>query len=99
MEQNIVYSSKPETEVMLGDRVETRDFFRKCQGVVVYVPGKSKRHSQMHGDGQDYVGVILDKGALVLRKVMPDGKVRASLVFIGRGEVGELPMPSEDAEY
>lgn len=94
-----IFYSDGVTEVCLGDVVRTRDFFRMCEGSVVYVPGRSPVHSQMEHHGQKFVGVILKKGALVPEPVPEDLKLHKRIQFVSRGDVGDLKLPPEDAEF
>lgn len=68
--RNIKYSN--DSDVMLGDHVETRDFFRKVTGRVVYVPGISPKHPDMEHHGLVYVGIQVPSGPLLATLVNPE---------------------------
>lgn len=77
--------------VRLGDRVELRVWvrlFRKSAGVVVYVPGISKRRPQMEHSGLVWVGVQLDDGGTVIGSFVDPAthRLQKGVKLTGRGE-------------
>jgi hypothetical protein len=68
----VTYKDKV-TAVQLGDRVETRLWWRKKTGRVVYVPGLSPAHADMERDGLCWVGIRLDDGGFLSTLVDPEG--------------------------
>ena len=76
MEKNrvVTYSDRV-TPVQLGDHVETRVWWRKRLGRVVYVPGISPKNAEMEHDGLTWVGIRLDGGeGFVSTVVDPEGR-------------------------
>ena len=61
------------TPVQLGDHVESRVWFRKRKGRVVYVPGVSPLNKNMEYNGLCWVGIRLEDGSFVSTVVDPDG--------------------------
>ncbi len=58
-------------EVRLGDHVQTRIFFRKRVGRVVYVPGISMPNPEFERDGLSEVGIRLADGSMLASVVDP----------------------------
>jgi hypothetical protein len=86
------------TPVQLGDRVETRIWFRKHRGRVVYIPGTSPLNGAMAFNGLTWVGVRLDEGGFVSCIVDPaQGYLRNKVVLLSRdaANISEL-QPDED---
>ena len=61
------------TPVQLGDHVETRVWWRKRRGRVVYVPGISAVNRNMERNGLVWVGIRLEEGGFVSTVVDPEG--------------------------
>lgn len=90
------------TPVMLDDRVELRvwvKLFRKLPGTVVYVPGLSKRWSQMEHGGLAWVGIRMNHGGTVVGSLIdPETKcLQKGVRLLGRGEraSAEVVNPKE----
>jgi hypothetical protein len=88
--------------VMLDDRVELRvwiKLFRKLPGTVVYVPGLSKRRTQMEHGGLTWVGIRMDHGGAVVGSLVdPEtGYLQKKVRLLGRGERvnAEVANPDE----
>jgi hypothetical protein len=93
----ITYSDKV-TPVQLGDRVETRVWWRKRPGRVVYVPGLSPLNQEMARGGLTWVGIRLDEGGFVSTVVDPTGLFLVkNEKFLARDPSGFTPLgPDED---
>jgi hypothetical protein len=86
------------TEVRLGDRVETRIFFRKHRGRVAYLPGVSPLNRAMERDGLRWVGVRLDEGGFVSAAVDPEQHfLIGKLTFLARDETA-VPAIEPDVD-
>jgi len=84
------------TEVRLGDRIETRIWFRKHRGRVAYLPGISPFNAAMEYNGLRWVGVRLEEGGFVSVVVDPDGgHLRGNLTFVGRDVLAIPRVPSD----
>lgn len=96
-DRNITYSDRL-TPVQLGDHVETRVWWRKRRGRVVYVPGISPFNPVMERDGLRWVGVRLDDGGFVSTVVDPDGHfLRKNEKLLKRDSTGiDALKPDED---
>lgn len=76
-----------EAEVKLGDIVDTRIWFRRRRGQVVYVPGESPKNKYIDYGGLENVGIQIDNGPFVATLVDPDSKkLKKKVIFIRRGE-------------
>lgn len=86
------------TPVQLGDHVETRVWWRKRRGRVVYVPGISPVNRQMERDGLKWVGIRLEEGGFVSTVVDPEGFfLRKNEKFLRRDTEGFVALrPDED---
>jgi hypothetical protein len=73
MDRPVVTYSDKQTTVQLGDHVETRVWWRKKKGRVVYVPGVSPKNPEMERDGLTWVGIRLEEGGFVSTVVDPTG--------------------------
>ena len=81
------------TPIQLGDRVETRVWFSKKQGRVVYVPGISPPNSNMEYNGLCWVGIRLDEGGFVSTVVDPKGAfLRRKEKLLRRDPSGYEPL-------
>jgi hypothetical protein len=93
------------TQVELGDRVETRIFFRKHRGRVAYVPGVSRLNATMERDGLRWIGVRLDEGGFMSVGVDPDQNFAiGNLTFLSRDpldvpEIGADQDPHGDDSF
>lgn len=86
------------TEVRLGDRVETRLWFRTRRGRVAYLPGQSPLNAAMERDGLQWVGVRLDQGGFMSLVVDPEQHVViGNLTFVTRDEA-DMPELKADAD-
>ena len=86
------------TPVELGDHVQTRVFFRRHTGRVVYIPGVSKQHPSMEFNGLRWVGIRLDRGGFVSAVIDPQAQYfRTRIILISRDSspVQEL-VPGQD---
>jgi hypothetical protein len=94
----ITYSDRV-TPVQLGDHVETRVWWRKRRGRVVYVPGISAVNHEMERDGLTWVGIRLDEGSFVSTVVDPDGRfLRKNEKLLARDSKAFAELkPDEDA--
>ncbi|MDD5037440.1 MAG: hypothetical protein PHE55_22160 [Methylococcaceae bacterium] len=93
-----VYYRDRTTQVMLGDLVETRIWFRKQRGKIVYVPGISKLNPEMERDGLRWVGISLNGGGFIAQVIDPkDNFLIKPVILLNRSdiEIGELG-PQED---
>ena len=86
------------TPVQLGDHVETRIWFRKHGGRVVYVPGVSPLNRNMERDGLRWIGVRLEEGGFLSALVDPgQDYLRSRLHFVCRDSEGVAELkPEED---
>ena len=86
------------TPVQLGDRVETRVWFSRKPGRVVYVPGISPPNSNMEYNGLCWVGIRLDEGGFVSTVVDPKGAyLRRNEKLLRRDPSGyEALSPADD---
>lgn len=87
---NTMFYSDGTTELQLGDRVLVSRFLRKpLDGVVCYVPGYSKVHEEMAIDGLEFWAVSLDDGRVLAWPFLPGKRVKSSITFVRRGDVGD----------
>jgi hypothetical protein len=90
------------TQVLPGDHVELRvwaHLFKKEPGVVVYVPGISKRHPGMEHGGLAWVGIKLGDGTVVGHVIDPKTKsLKKGIRFVRRGEAAEELPPDQQLE-
>ena len=99
----VLYADRT-TPVQLGDRVETRVWFSKKQGRVVYVPGISPPNSNMEYNGLCWVGIRLDEGGFVSTVVDPKGAFLRRKEKLrrrdpsGYEDLAELAHPNEGGE-
>ena len=86
------------TPVQLGDHVETRIWFRRHRGRVVYIPGVSPLNGNMERDGLRWVGVRLEEGGFLSAVVDPEqDRLRSRLRFVCRDSEGVAELkPEED---
>jgi len=85
---------------MLGDVVETRVWFRKYLGRVVYVPGVSELNPEMERDGLQWVGVRLDRGGFVAKVIDPVEKyILKSLKLIRRSNEGYEKLRADEDPF
>jgi hypothetical protein len=86
------------TPVQLGDRVESRAWFRKYRGRVSYIPGVSPFNSAMEYNGLRWVGVRLEQGGFVSFVVDPTHEyLRGYLRFLGR-DAADVPQIAPDQD-
>ncbi|MGC4073570.1 MAG: hypothetical protein QM760_13850 [Nibricoccus sp.] len=92
------YGGQP--EVLLGDRVEIRGFFRKRRGIINYVPGISTPHGEMEHNALFWVGISFSGGEFTGMLVDPDtGCTLKKMAFLERGAEQEAtPLPPEPFE-
>jgi hypothetical protein len=99
MNTSRLYYWNTDTEVMLGDVVEIRKWFRSEIGVVAYIPGLSPKHPQIYEDdiGPDWMIRRPGGGfwSMGYAPEEPPGKYRKNIRFIERGKSG-LVTPDED---
>ncbi len=102
---SIIYDTKDNIQVQLGDKVTTRIFlFFKYTGVVAYVPGISPKRRDMEHNGILNICIKCDDRSYIT-KYVDEGKMRVhkSVKFIERGEpiAGIQPddIISEDDEF
>ena len=89
-----VHYADGSTQVLPGDRVSVRLFFRRRQGEVIYVPGISRRRGTYEHHGLKWVGVSLADGWAIGSIVLPEtGTLQKSVRFLGRGS--ESPEAAE----
>ncbi len=73
------------TEVLLGDRVETRALFRKRIGRVVYVPGISEFNPEFEYNGIQWVGIRFSDRSLIASPVkQATGNLNKKVKFLAR---------------
>lgn len=74
------------TQVQLGDKVETKVWFRRRSGRIAYVPGISLINVEFEHDGLRWVGIRLENGSIVATVVDPKGDyiLKKSLKFVER---------------
>jgi hypothetical protein len=85
------------TPVQLGDHVETRVWFWKKKGRVVYVPGVSPPNTNMEYNGLCWVGIRLEEGGFVSTVVDPEGAyLRRKEVLLKRDPQGFAPLSEEE---
>jgi hypothetical protein len=91
-----------ETEVKEGDLVSYKStllFWKWKNGVVTYVPGKSKPHPQMEHHGLKWVGVAGKDGTFRGIYVEPEGSYALNtLLFIARGCIDGHVTPDQIKE-
>lgn len=83
-----------ETEVQLGDRVETRFWYLfKKRGRIVYLPGVSPFHSDFEHHGLKWVGVFAEDESLFGEVVDPkSGTLLKRVKFLRRDESELEPL-------
>jgi hypothetical protein len=95
-----LYYQGTEIPVIVGDRVVVKSLFgRKRNGVVTYVPGQSKVHSEMEGPGFAQWAITLDDeaGTTLVWTYAPDQLQPARrILFVSRGEAPENALPAPD---
>jgi hypothetical protein len=99
MSNRVVTYSDRVTPVQLGDHVETRVWWQKRRGRVVYVPGISPVNAEMERDGLTWVGIRLDgEEGFVSTLVDPEGLFLVKKEkFLQRDPEGFTPLgPEED---
>lgn len=95
----ITYSDRV-TPVQLGDRVETRVWWRKRRGRVVYVPGISPVNREMERDGLVWVGIRLDDGGFVSTVVDPEGHfIRKNEKLLARERKGFAELKPDEQPH
>ena len=73
------------TLVEVGDHIETRIFFKKHKGRVVYVPGVSPPNERFQQEGFERIGIDLENGPFLAEMVDPyEGWVGKGIKFIKR---------------
>jgi hypothetical protein len=81
-------------EVQIGDRVFIKRWFRSdLFAVVCYIPGISRCHQDLEYEDVKKWAVRYDNGTLGVMGYGPEnryGQPLKDLVFVGRGEGGEL---------
>lgn len=78
-------------QVQLGDIVETKIWFRKKLGQVVYVPGISPTNKNIDFDGIQNVGIQVFDGPFIATFVDPETeRLLKKVKFIRRGSVAGL---------
>lgn len=97
MSRVITYSDRA-TPIQLGDHVETRVWWRKRRGRVVYVPGISPVNREMERNGLMWVGIRLDEGGFLSTVVDPEGFfLRKNEKFLKRDPDGIAELkPTDD---
>jgi hypothetical protein len=88
------------TSVQLGDHVETRIWFRRHGGRVVYIPGVSPLNGNLERDGLRWIGVRLEEGGFLSAVVDPEQDyLRSRLRFVRRDSEGVAELkPDEDPQ-
>jgi hypothetical protein len=98
-ERPIVYKDRV-TQVMLGDHVEVRIWFRKHKGRVVYLPGTSALNPAMERDGLTWIGIRLEEGGFMGALVDPEASfVRTRVTFIRHDPVNVVPLGPDADPY
>lgn len=85
-----------DVEVLPGDRVMVKGWFRRRYATVNYVPGISDFHPEMEHNALYWVGLAFDSGIQSGAIVDPDtGCTRRRVVFIDRGDPQAVePLPA-----
>lgn len=94
--RTVMYSDRV-TPVQLGDHVETRVWFWKKKGRVVYVPGVSAPNTNMEYNGLCWVGIRLEEGGFVSTVVDPKGAfLRRKELLLKRDPQGFAALADEE---
>jgi hypothetical protein len=95
------YYSDGATQVLLGDHVQLRVFFRRRVGQVTYVPGISRVNAEMEHDGLTWVGIQVVNGPTVGMLVDPFNRLlEKGVTFLDRGElVARAPIQPGDRVF
>ncbi len=84
------------TQVMLGDHVRIRIWFKKHIGRVIYVPGVSKPNPTMEYGGLVDVGIQITDGPFVATVVDPQGSfLKKKILFLKRDSSGIVELDSQ----
>jgi hypothetical protein len=87
------------TPVHLGDHVETRIWWRRRAGRVVYVPGVSPFNATMEYNGLAWVGIRLDGDAgFVSTVVDPIGAFLIKKERLVRRDPADVPVLRDDED-
>ena len=72
-------------EVQLGDEVSARDFLFRRNGRIAYLPGVSKKNSNMEHGGLSWVGIRFQRGTFIGTIVDPETfQLKKSVRFFQR---------------
>ncbi len=92
-----VYYHGGEIEVLLGDVVQTRVFFRKTEGRIAYVPGQSPKHPEMEIEGLTFVGIrTKDQGMIGVTVIPETNTIKKKIKFISRDPDGKFEKVGRD---
>ena len=77
-------------EVRLGDRVRIRRWLRRpIVGTVTYIPGVSRVHHELEGEGEREWAIQLDDGRIMSWLFLPERlQPKPGIELVARGDAG-----------